>query len=112
MARGGRTLRTAVGSRNLIGQRVKQRRQELKLTQEALNGRLAAITGAAWNPKTQEILHLERGTRLVTDLEVLALAKALESSLVWLLTGKEEEPTETEVSLIFAASDNAVTTPP
>ena len=107
MARGGRTPRTVAGRKNLVGERVKERRKELKMTQDALNGRLAFLTGSAWNPKTQEILHLERGTRLVTDIEVLVLAKALKTSTQWLLTGKETELTEAELAALISASPDA-----
>lgn len=101
MARDGRGPRTAEGYRNLIGRRVKERRKQLRLTQDGLNARLATLTGSAWNPKSQEILHLERGTRLVTDVEVLVLAKVLKTSVQWLMTGKETELTESEILVLF-----------
>jgi len=50
---------------------------------------LAWITKSAWNPGNQEVLRIEHGTRIVTDLEVIALAEALECNPCWLLTGTE-----------------------
>ena len=80
---------------------MRERRKQLRLTQDALNARVATLTGSAWNPKSQEILHLERGSRLVTDIEALVLAKALKTSVQWLMTGSETEPTEAEIVSLF-----------
>ena len=88
MARGAPRLRS--GERmNLAGERVRQRRDELKLTRMDLAGRLADHTDAVWNPAFPEIRRIELGTRLISDLEILALSLALKCEPEWLLTGKE-----------------------
>ncbi len=92
MPRGSPRLRTDDGKKNQLGDRVKQRRGELRLTQDALTARLAYVTYGAWNPSLQEVLHIENGTRTVTDLEILALAQALDCSPGWLLAGNTTEP--------------------
>jgi len=74
---------------NQIAQRVAERRHTLQLQQDELCARLAQVTNGAWNPAWQDISRIEHGTRLVTDLELLALAQALECSPCWLLTGQE-----------------------
>lgn len=72
---------------NLIGPRVFARRVALKLTQDAVCARLAAATGAVWNPDRREIFRIENGRRTVTDLEIIALAQALKCAPSWLLNG-------------------------
>jgi transcriptional regulator with XRE-family HTH domain len=71
------------GRRNFVGKRVKQLREERKLTQDALCARLALETsdwadnGTQWVPRKVDIHRIETGVRAVLDLDVLALAKAL-----------------------------------
>lgn len=89
MPRGAPRLRTKDGKKNQIGERVRERRTELKLTQDILSARLAYHTEGGWNPSLQEVLHIESGIRTVTDLELLALATALECEVCWLLVGKK-----------------------
>jgi transcriptional regulator with XRE-family HTH domain len=81
-------LRASDGSFNTVGARVKERRKALGLTQDQLQGRLGLATGGRWAISGQEVLNIERGTRTVLDVEVLALAEALECSPLWLLTGE------------------------
>ena len=76
------------GQTNLIGERVKKRRKELKLSQKDLAARL----------QVEEVMidhdaigNIERGNRFVPDYEVLNFAKVLKVDVMWLLTG--EEPT-------------------
>lgn len=87
MARGSPRLRTADDKINQIGTRLRSRRDALQLTQDALCGRLAYETAGRWNAHRMEIYRLEIGTRAVTDLGLLALAKALECDVTWLLLG-------------------------
>lgn len=87
MPRGAPRLRSTEGLKNQVGERVRQRRTELHWTQDALTARLAYATVGAWNPSLQEVLHIENGSRTVTDLEVLALAQALECDSCWLFCG-------------------------
>lgn len=91
MPRGAPKLRAEDGRKNQVGERVRQRRMELELTQDALNGRLAHQSGGRWNPSMQEILHIENGTRIVSDVEIIALAHALDCSACWLLLGQNAE---------------------
>lgn len=87
MPRGGQRLRTEEGKINQIGPRVQSRRLELKLKQDEVCAKLAAQTGGFWNPAWQDISRIENGARIVTDLEVLALAEALDCQASWLLQG-------------------------
>ena len=85
MPQGGPRLRAKDGKLNRVGGRVKKRRQELKMRQLSLLGRLADVTDGLWNPTPQEVLRIENGTRTVTDTEVVALAQALDCDPCWLL---------------------------
>lgn len=80
-------MRAGNGAKNVVGGRVRVRRDALEWSQADLTARLAFVTGGAWNPAVQEVTHLETGRRLVTDVEVLALARALGCASAWLLTG-------------------------
>ena len=91
MPRGGPRLRTKDGKLNLVGERVQQRRQTLKLEQDELCALIATATSGEWNPGWQDISRIENGARLVTDLEVVVLAMALECDSAWLLTGLRSE---------------------
>ncbi len=88
MPRGPGRLRTKNGSKNSVGKRVKSQRLKLGITQPVLCGRVANITDGEWNPTPQEIMRIENGKRLVTDLEIIALSNALKCEACWLLTGK------------------------
>jgi hypothetical protein len=70
---------------NQSGYRISVRRIELGLTQSMLCGRIADLTSASWNPTEGDIGRIERGTRIVSDIELAILAKALESSIQHLL---------------------------
>ncbi len=87
MPRGDARLRSEEGKINQINERLRTQRRARKLTQEQLCGRLADVTDGRWIANRKEIIHLEAGTRIVSDLELLALAKALDCSPCWLLTG-------------------------
>ena len=91
MARGAPRLRTADGKVNQLASRVRERRTHLKLTQDALCARLALATAGGWNPDRMEIYRIESGTRIVSDLEIIALAEALECQPMWLFLG--DKPT-------------------
>jgi transcriptional regulator with XRE-family HTH domain len=73
--------------KNIIGARVKQSRLSIKpsLTQDELSGRVA-VHGVKLDRSA--IAKIEGGIRLVTDYELLALAKALNVDVQWLLEGK------------------------
>jgi transcriptional regulator with XRE-family HTH domain len=88
MPRGEIRIRTEDGDLNQIKSRMRERRKKLKMTQEMLCGRIADVTAGRWVPARMDIVRIENGGRLVSDLEILALAKALGCSASWLLTGE------------------------
>jgi hypothetical protein len=77
---------------NVVGERVYERRRALKLTQDGLCARLAAVTAGAWNPDRRDIFRIEDGRRSVYDTELLALGEALEVSASWLLSEVGDRP--------------------
>lgn len=88
MPLGGERLRTEDGRSNRSGTRVRERRQAMQLKQEMLSARIADVTDGAWSPDRLEVLRIEQGTRTVTDVELIALAEALECDPCFLLLGK------------------------
>jgi len=88
MPRGAPRIRTSEGKLNQLATRAAARRQELHLGQEDLCGRIAQVTDGDWNPTWRDVQRIERGQRIVSDIEILALAQALECSPCWLLTGQ------------------------
>ncbi len=82
-------LKTENGEYNQIGERLKARRRLLKLTQEDMCGRVALITNGVWNPDFREMSRLENGGRMVSDLEIICLAKVLDCSPCYLLMGSD-----------------------
>jgi transcriptional regulator with XRE-family HTH domain len=93
MPKGDLRLRAENGELNQVADLVRQRRRALKMTQERLCGRLADVTDGRWIADRQEIFRIEAGGRIVSDVELIALAKALECSPCWLLTGIDSKPT-------------------
>lgn len=87
-------LRLPVGTANAnsVGIRVKEGRKAGKWGQDALCGRIAEVTDGKWIPDRFEISSIERRLRMVSDLEVHALAAALAVTPCWLLTGDADEP--------------------
>ena len=74
------------GKKNLCGNRVKEARARLNITQADLAARLQVeeIT-----MERDSISRIEIGTRFVTDYELTTLAKVLGVSMEW-LTGQKE----------------------
>ncbi|GAI22010.1 unnamed protein product [marine sediment metagenome] len=70
--------------RNVVGKRVREARKQAKppITQKDLAARLQVL-GLKVDQST--ISKIEQGIRPVLDFEVVALAKALKVSSVWLL---------------------------
>ena len=75
--------------KNLVAERVVQKRREKSLTQNELAARMQ--TQAA-NVDQQNISKIERNLRIVTDYELLCLSRALSVDVYWLLTGEEAHP--------------------
>ncbi|OON96413.1 MAG: hypothetical protein ATN36_05580 [Epulopiscium sp. Nele67-Bin005] len=71
--------------KNIIGLRLRNHRKEHKITQEHLSARLQ-LQGLSIDRTT--ISKIERGERLVLDYEIVAIAKALNVEIKWLLTGE------------------------
>ena len=67
---------------NVSGARVRQRREELKLSQEQLSARLQLL-GLDLNQKV--ISRVEAGLRVVPDFELEYYARALDTDVLWLL---------------------------
>jgi len=75
-----------VSKKNLVGIRVRQARKATKplITQTDLIARLQVLDMVIDQPGLSKI---ENGQRPVTDIEVVALAKALKVTEEWLLKG-------------------------
>ncbi len=76
-------LRTqSLGTKNMIGARIEQKRKELGMKQKELLARLQ-INGIELN--SSGLSKLEGQLRSVSDFELVAIAKALDVSVDWLL---------------------------
>ena len=62
------------GSKNICGQRVKEARKNMKLSQEELAAKLQV---AGVNIERDSVSRIEIGTRFVADYELLVLCKIL-----------------------------------
>lgn len=71
-----------LGSRNLVGERVSQKRKEIGMKQKDLLTQLQ-IRGIELNPSG--LSKLEGQVRSVNDYEIIALAEVLGVSVSWLL---------------------------
>lgn len=76
-----------MAKKNVIGARVKQARKKAKppITQQDLLARLQVL---GMKIDQSGISKIESGQRPVSDIEVIALAKALNVSITWLLGEK------------------------
>ena len=90
MARAPKRIRITEGRMNIVGERVKERRVELQIKQDELCGRLADVTLGKWAPSRLDVYRIEHGARLVSDLELIAMAAVLSCSTAWLLHGDAE----------------------
>jgi len=73
------------GKMNIIGERVREKRQLLDISQTHLAAKLQVKNVMI---EQKAISRIELGERLVTDYELLALADALNVSVMWLLKGR------------------------
>jgi hypothetical protein len=92
MPHGAPRLRTSDNKQNIAGPHVRERRRHLQLTQDALCGRLALATNGEWNPTPGDIYRIEAQRRIVADLELVALAEALECDLYALVAPAPGKP--------------------
>lgn len=72
--------------RNVAGTRVKIARLEKKLTQQELSAKLETL--AVYIDRAS-ISKIEQRKRILTDIELIAIAKVLDVSINWLL-GQDE----------------------
>lgn len=70
------------GKKNLCGDRVREARQKLRISQSDLAARLQ-IEGVIL--ERDSVSRIESGTRFVTDYELLTLAKVLSVDIKWLI---------------------------
>lgn len=91
MPLGPARVRLSNGRMNLVGGHVKELRKNLRLTQDQLCARIADHTGGKWGPTWRDIYRIEAGTRIVSDIELIALAAALETTIIFLLLGDTED---------------------
>lgn len=75
------------GKKNLCGDRVRQARQKIRLSQSDLAARLQ-IAGVII--ERDSISRIEAGTRFVADYELKALAQVLGIDVMWLLSEDEK----------------------
>ena len=71
------------GKKNLCGDRVRQARQKIRLSQSDLAARLQ-IAGVII--ERDSISRIEAGTRFVADYELKAIAQVLNVDVMWLLS--------------------------
>lgn len=74
------------GKKNLCGDRVRQARQKLRLSQSDLAARLQ-IAGVII--ERDSVSRIEAGTRFVADYELKAIAQVLDVDIMWLLSEDE-----------------------
>ncbi len=74
--------------RNLVGSRIRQARlaEKPRMTLADLSARLEVL---GISLSISSIAKIERGERIVTDVQLVALAKALKVSVLWLLGLKD-----------------------
>lgn len=72
-----------MGKKNLCGNKVKQARAKLGITQAELAARLQ-VEGITI--ERDSVSRIEIGTRFVADFEIVALAKVLKVGVEWLLS--------------------------
>ena len=74
------------GRKNLCGNRVKEARDRLNITQTDLAARLQV---AGITMERDSVSRIEIGTRFVTDYELAVLAKILGVSMEWLTENEQ-----------------------
>lgn len=74
------------GKKNICGDRIREARQKLRLTQSDLAAQMQINEIII---EFDSISRIEKGTRFVPDYEVAVFAKVLKVSVLWLL-GMEE----------------------
>ncbi len=75
-----------MNGKNLCGARLKQARKQKKLSQCELAQLLKKYELSL---EQKSISRIEKGERFLADYELLALCRALDISVMWVLTGEE-----------------------
>lgn len=75
------------GRKNICGDRVREARHKLRLSQSDLAAKLQ-INGIIL--ERDSVSRIESGTRFVADYELKALSDILKVDILWLLTSEEE----------------------
>lgn len=74
------------GSANISGRRVKEARKNLGLSQDELAARLQVENVIV---SQKGVSRMETGERLITDYELLTLAKVLKKDIEWLFGAED-----------------------
>ena len=77
-----RIRKQAIGNYNMVGRRVEQRRKELGVKQKEL---LARLQDQGIELNSSGLSKLEGQLRKVNDAELVALSRALDVSMEWLV---------------------------
>ena len=83
-----RVRKQAVGDRNIVGQRIEEKRKSIGMKQKDLLTQLQ-IEGIDLN--ASGLSKLEGQIRCVTDKELIVIAKTLNVSVLWLLGLTDQE---------------------
>ena len=75
------------GRKNICGDKIRQARQKLRLTQSDLAAKLQ-VEGIII--ERDSISRIESGTRFVADYELKALSEILKTDILWLLACNDE----------------------
>lgn len=78
---------TYIGKKNLCGNKIREARQKLRLSQSDLAAKIQ-IEGLAI--ERDSISRIEIGTRFVADFELIIFARVLKVDINWLLKDMEE----------------------
>lgn len=81
-------LRTSDGKLNVIGKRITELRQSMDLSQNDL-ARLLQLQG--WSVHKNAISKIELGMRMVSDMELILLARVLKTAVSDLLCNEMDE---------------------
>lgn len=82
---------------NMIGQRIKERRKELKITQTQIQEQTSVTSG--------NLSCIENGKYLPSSVALLELSRVLDCSIDWILTGKSSINKNTSYLDITDATD-------
>jgi transcriptional regulator with XRE-family HTH domain len=88
-------IKTQDGLYNQIGLRVSERRIALGISKSELARRIAKSSRDRWIVSRLVVYEIETGVRIVSDLEIIELAIALDCDPTWLFLGSRTEAVTT-----------------